>query len=135
VTLTIPFWCICICKVGWDLSGRLGYFVTFGLFQSPVSFVVLGFERKARLFCDWRLPALFYSIYLILNVLGFERKARLFCDVYHAIFVMIVFLLIQLGFERKARLFCDNFLWNLDNTMIFVPFRWDLSGRLGYFVT
>ena len=38
----------------------------------------------------------------------------------------------MLGFERKARLFCDNWILNY-------PYRdtnrWDLSVRLGYFVT
>jgi len=66
-------------------------------------FHLLGFERKARLFCDNR-----FMQFLLLNLkLGFERKARLFCDT-------IIELWVKsssdekLGFERKARLFCDG---------------------------
>ena len=39
----------------WDLSGRLGYFVTRNRnfkFSSAIYYKKLGFERKARLFCD-----------------------------------------------------------------------------------
>jgi len=40
---------------GWDLSVRLGYFVTSSVRFCCVKFsiwILLGFERKARLFCD-----------------------------------------------------------------------------------
>jgi len=40
-------------KNGWDLSVRLGYFVTFFVLRNfQEIFEQLGFERKARLFCD-----------------------------------------------------------------------------------
>ena len=63
--------------------------------------------------------------------LGFERKARLFCDVM-IIISFKCFFDKKLGFERKARLFCD-----LEMSFPFLSpfFGWDLSGRLGYFVT
>jgi len=39
----------------WDLSVRLGYFVTFRQMKQKSMTIIkekLGFERKARLFCD-----------------------------------------------------------------------------------
>jgi len=88
---------------------------------------MLGFERKARLFCDFLLEK-FPAIYM----LGFERKARLFCDEFPES-SRPASDLTMLGFERKARLFCDfpglNSMHADDMTC------WDLSGRLGYFVT
>jgi len=64
----------------WDLSVRLGYFVTIFTSESIKLYInSLGFERKARLFCD----TLFISLSPYSILLGFERKARLFCDRYH----------------------------------------------------
>jgi len=77
---------------------------------------MLGFERKARLFCDEVFPSASSSQLLKIfrkPKLGFERKARLFCDVFFPPCSIITSVLILLGFERKARLFCDlekNFL-------------------------
>ena len=90
-------------KKGWDLSVRLGYFVTNVLVVALKSNQVgLGFERKARLFCD----KITIAITIAILTLGFERKARLFCDIFvpkNGISILVV----ALGFERKARLFCD----------------------------
>ena len=40
------------CFKSWDLSGRLGYFVTLTFSSQQHAEQMLGFERKARLFCD-----------------------------------------------------------------------------------
>ena len=87
----------------------------------------LGFERKARLFCD-TIIHIFHSITTI--QLGFERKARLFCDFFHFLSPLSFVLL---GFERKARLFCDSA--SIKTGLAFKQKSWDLSVRLGYFVT
>jgi len=63
--------------------------------------------------------------------LGFERKARLFCDIIASKSLSVLYSVRLLGFERKARLFCDS-------KMVFPSLSstsWDLSVRLGYFVT
>jgi len=120
---------------------------------------LLGFERKARLFCDNILylhtGCIFHLVVILTDKLGFERKARLFCDGLlnrYIAYLTIVGIwaegsvilwlkfathrhlgsnICSLGFERKARLFCDSFF-----CCRFSIFRgWDLSGRLGYFVT
>ena len=65
-------------------------------------------------------------------MLGFERKARLFCDADYFDYWRI-FSKFLLGFERKARLFCD-FLF-LRQQLLWLRLCWDLSVRLGYFVT
>jgi len=121
---------------------------------------LLGFERKARLFCDLILV---FEHLLSVFQLGFERKARLFCDIifsqfpakherswdlsvrlgyFVTIYLVVINLIflnnILLGFERKARLFCDHhylmaFLKILD--YFHQRSSWDLSVRLGYFVT
>ena len=67
---------------------------------------MLGFERKARLFCDeLRCIAGGQNQKLLL---GFERKARLFCDMDRDLIIDNNNLSALLGFERKARLFCDE---------------------------
>ena len=63
----------------------------------------LGFERKARLFCDVK----FFYFPINKNLLGFERKARLFCDFFFPVKTSLTKTV--LGFERKARLFCDGY--------------------------
>ena len=65
--------------------------------------------------------------------LGFERKARLFCDATIIIDTIKAVKIGKLGFERKARLFCDC----IPHSTSCIPFClcWDLSVRLGYFVT
>jgi len=64
----------------WDLSVRLGYFVTISSLLIMILLISsLGFERKARLFCDLLLHQII-PLPLPLFLLGFERKARLFCD-------------------------------------------------------
>jgi len=64
------------------------------------------------------------------KVLGFERKARLFCD--NTVLFKLIFISLLLGFERKARLFCDVSSQSQKNQKCKC---WDLSVRLGYFVT
>jgi len=53
----------------WDLSVRLGYFVTNASVMSTLLDVpvTLGFERKARLFCD-SVPALIIIFGIALKV-------------------------------------------------------------------
>jgi len=53
----------------------------------------LGFERKARLFCDDNFKNIFHDSLLLSLRLGFERKARLFCD---SLTVQVVLLLVLL---------------------------------------
>jgi len=40
-------------RICWDLSVRLGYFVTKFSLKYKFELKKLGFERKARLFCDF----------------------------------------------------------------------------------
>jgi len=65
------------------------------------------------------------------KMLGFERKARLFCDKTKHIVLCSSEVL---GFQRKARLFCDTSA-EKNKIPIRIIIRWDLSVRLGYFVT
>jgi len=67
-------------KIRWDLSGRLVYFVTDLIWNWCNCWYMLGFERKARLFCDIAPFSDGITTHAIL--LGFERKARLFCDLH-----------------------------------------------------
>jgi len=60
--------------------------------------ILLGFERKARLFCDNKS----YFSKILDFLLGFERKARLFCDGRKS---SELFTHLLLGFDR---LFCDK---------------------------
>jgi len=91
-------------KNSWDLSVRLGYFVT-SITAFRLTFVIprisqLGFERKARLFCDGEKYSGEES------EIGWDLSVRL------GYFVTIVFIIFS-----------------------FVKISWDLSVRLGYFVT
>jgi len=71
--------------------------------------------------------------FLLKKRLGFERKARLFCDVDFP-YLLCYGMWQRLGFERKARLFCDIMISQVP-IWIFGVTSWDLSVRLGYFVT
>jgi len=117
-------------KLGFERKARLFCDLFHFYLQKFIFFKMLGFERKARLFCD----CCFININLNFSshiMLGFERKARLFCDKLIELVVVS-----SLGFERKARLFCDAVFANLKiNRKTFVISCWDLSVRLGYFVT
>jgi len=88
---------------------------------------MLGFERKARLFCD----DVFHNVIFSFLLKSWDLSVRL------GYFVTKVSLEKNppsqlLGFERKARLFCDLLKFCLLRK---APKSWDLSVRLGYFVT
>jgi len=56
VTIKLPLSLSTSLTVSWDLSVRLGYFVTkLNLHHCYHHQQQLGFERKARLFCDFKV--------------------------------------------------------------------------------
>ena len=87
--------------------------------------LVLGFERKARLFCDIN------QIHSLRESMCWDLSGRLGYFVTFQ-FKSIISPFFLLGFERKARLFCDTCDSGFVTTF---ACSWDLSGRLGYFVT
>ena len=119
----------------WDLSGRLGYFVTIiwlRIINCILSFVVcVGIWAEGSVIL-WRLEhfVVYSDIY---QLESWDLSGRLGYFVTGAIFSSNK-KEYKLGFERKARLFCDNYA--LMNSPLCQKFKcWDLSGRLGYFVT
>ena len=103
VTVVLPWAWRSNARICWDLSGRLGYFVT-NFHSNFIYFFLLGFERKARLFCDSIISFILEKKFLIC----WDLSGRLGYFV-TKIANMTKKLLQMLGFERKARLFCDNF--------------------------
>jgi len=79
------------------------------------------------------IPNFNNSFIFIPILLGFERKARLFCDSSVSGLSEEKEIVRELGFERKARLFCDEYKFY--STILLIYDCWDLSVRLGYFVT
>jgi len=117
----------------WDLSVRLGYFVTPFCLRS----IRMGFQKK---FFSWDLSVrlgyfvTFYWFNYSFNLFYFcwDLSVRLGYFV-TALRIFSSFTALKLGFERKARLFCD---FNQQEFQLPSEFlRWDLSVRLGYFVT
>jgi len=63
-------------------------YVCFVMVSDPA--ILLGFERKARLFCDLIQSLSNHRHHFLL---GFERKARLFCDLIRLLDQNIFYLL------------------------------------------